>query len=262
MEDTACYALDSYLIKAGSQMDFQCPLPNCSSDGMIRKTLVKWLIAVNHSFQFSSETICLAVNYLDRVLNKTGGVSQSQAQLVGLTALWIASKVEEVEPADLHELVVMGAHTYCPLTFRSCERVMLELLDYRLHAPTLSYFLDYYFQMHWEGPKPEAFARMMVERVLVDQEFNAWSPSKIADTLFLQMTHAAGEAYLGWGEQEVRTHSAELIEIHAEGAKESLRGGGCYLDQQGREDPKDIMVGLKQTFPEVHFMQKRRRLFV
>lgn len=40
------------------------------------------------------ETFYMGVDYLDRYLSRTTGVKKSQLQLVGITALFIAAKME------------------------------------------------------------------------------------------------------------------------------------------------------------------------
>ena len=56
----------------------------------MRSILVDWLVEVNDEYKLHSETLHLAVNYLDRFLSVMT-VVRAKLQLVGTTALFIAS---------------------------------------------------------------------------------------------------------------------------------------------------------------------------
>ena len=63
----------------------------------MRLALLEWMVTVTRTLEFSLETWCLAVNYLDRFLC-IQLVGRDTLQLVGLTALWLAAKQEELVP--------------------------------------------------------------------------------------------------------------------------------------------------------------------
>lgn len=57
----------------------------------MRVILVDWLVEVTQEFQLCSETLHLAVNYLDLFLSRTTSVKRGKLQLVGTAALLIAA---------------------------------------------------------------------------------------------------------------------------------------------------------------------------
>lgn len=57
----------------------------------MRVILVDWLVEVVHEYSLRSETLHLAVNYLDRFLSFVANVKRGKLQLVGIAALLIAS---------------------------------------------------------------------------------------------------------------------------------------------------------------------------
>lgn len=65
--------------------------PELTSD--MRVILVDWLVEVVEEYKLRSETLYLAVNYLDRFLSYTAYVKRSKLQLVGTAALMIAAWV-------------------------------------------------------------------------------------------------------------------------------------------------------------------------
>ena len=57
----------------------------------MRVILVDWLVEVVQEYKLRSETLHLAVNYLDRFLSGTAYVRRGKLQLVGTAALMIAA---------------------------------------------------------------------------------------------------------------------------------------------------------------------------
>jgi cyclin A len=56
----------------------------------MRTILVDWLVDVTEEYRMQTETLFLAVNYLDRFLSFMA-VQRSKLQLVGISCLFIAS---------------------------------------------------------------------------------------------------------------------------------------------------------------------------
>ena len=83
----------------------------------MRSILVDWLVEVHLKFKLVPETLYLTVNIIDRYLAKTE-VSRPKLQLVGVTALLIASKYEEIYPPELRDLVYICDRAYSKLEVR------------------------------------------------------------------------------------------------------------------------------------------------
>ena len=66
----------------------------------MRQTLVDWLLQVHLRYHMLPGTLWIAINIIDRFLTKCV-VSMAKLQLVGVTAIFIASKYEEIlAPGD------------------------------------------------------------------------------------------------------------------------------------------------------------------
>lgn len=66
----------------------------------MRLILVEWLIDVHVRFELNPETFYLTVNILDRFLSVMP-VPRKELQLVGLSALLMSSKYEEIWPPQV-----------------------------------------------------------------------------------------------------------------------------------------------------------------
>ena len=71
-------------------------------------------------------------------------MDKSKLQLVGVTAMLIASKYEEMYAPEVGDFVFITDNTYSSEEIRSMERRMLRTLDYSLGNPLCLHFLRRY----------------------------------------------------------------------------------------------------------------------
>ena len=63
----------------------------------MRAILVDWIIEVHLKFKMQPETLFLTVSLIDRYLEKVQ-IKRTKLQLVGVTAMLVATKYEEICP--------------------------------------------------------------------------------------------------------------------------------------------------------------------
>ena len=73
----------------------------------MRAILVDWIVDVHLKFKLLSETLHLAINLLDRYLEKES-VLRRKLQLIGCAALFIASKYEEIMAPEARDFVYVS----------------------------------------------------------------------------------------------------------------------------------------------------------
>jgi hypothetical protein len=96
----------------------------------MRCILVDWLIEVHYKFKLFPETLYLTANILDRFLSETDeSVTKRDLQLVGVTALLISAKYEEMFVPELRDLTYIcdGAYTEAKVRFVLCCYVVFSL---------------------------------------------------------------------------------------------------------------------------------------
>jgi hypothetical protein len=77
----------------------------------MRGILIDWLIGVHLKFKLRNETLFLTTDLIDRFcVEKT--VLRSNFQLLGITALFVASKYEEIYPPELCDFTKITDYTY------------------------------------------------------------------------------------------------------------------------------------------------------
>jgi len=70
----------------------------------MRVILVEWLIEVHLKFKLLPETLFLTINLIDRYC-MVKQVLRNEYQLLGVTAMLIASKYEEIYPPEIRDFV-------------------------------------------------------------------------------------------------------------------------------------------------------------
>ncbi|KAL4178443.1 hypothetical protein KRP22_003364 [Phytophthora ramorum] len=147
----------------------------------MRAVLVDWLVEVHQRFELEAQTLFLTVNYIDRYLAQASVKSQ-RFQLVGVAALLIGSKFEEIYPCDMDDLLYICERSYSKADLVDCERDLLNVFKFNLAVPSVSSFLGYYLD-HFEEEDEliGQVASFFAECSLLDFTFGAtYEPSIVA----------------------------------------------------------------------------------
>lgn len=145
----------------------------------MRGILVDWLVDVHKKYKLKAETLFLAVATIDRYLERQ--VTQKRhLQLVGVTALLIASKYEETYPPHINELVYVTDKAYTREEVLKMETCMLNKLDFQVSQPTATHFLTRFEMINKSCPEHRAFAQYLLELTLIDYKMIRFAPSHVA----------------------------------------------------------------------------------
>ncbi|BFG28647.1 hypothetical protein CerSpe_149210 [Prunus speciosa] len=142
----------------------------------MRGILVNWLIEVHFKFELMQETLYLMVTLLDQYLSQVT-IKKDEMQLVGLTALLLASKYEDFWHPRVKELISISAESYTRDQVLGMEKLMLKKLKFRLNAPTPYVFMLRFLKAAQSEPKLEHLAFYLIELCLVEYEASRFKPS-------------------------------------------------------------------------------------
>ncbi|XP_034211893.1 putative cyclin-B3-1 isoform X2 [Prunus dulcis] len=142
----------------------------------MRGILVNWLIEVHFKFELMQETLYLMVTLLDQYLSQVT-IKKDEMQLVGLTALLLASKYEDFWHPRVKELISISAESYTRDQVLRMEKLMLKKLKFRLNAPTPYVFMLRFLKAAQSEPKLEHLAFYLIELCLVEYEASRFKPS-------------------------------------------------------------------------------------
>ncbi|XWS52650.1 hypothetical protein CRYUN_Cryun11dG0089100 [Craigia yunnanensis] len=106
----------------------------------MRSILVDWLIEVHQKFDLMLETLYLTMNIVDRFLSLKI-VQRKELQLVGISAMLIACKYEEIWAPEVNDFVFISDNAYAKEKVLVMEKAILDKLEWYLTVPTPYVFL-------------------------------------------------------------------------------------------------------------------------
>ncbi|GAA5968425.1 hypothetical protein JCM11641_007631 [Rhodosporidiobolus odoratus] len=145
----------------------------------MRGILVDWLVEIHTKFRLLPETIFLAVNIIDRFLS-VRVVSLTKFQLVGVTALFVAAKYEEVCCPSVQNFLYMTDGGYTDEEILKAERYILGIIGFNLSYPNPINFLRRISKADGYDIQSRTMAKYLMEISIVDHRFMSVTPSLIA----------------------------------------------------------------------------------
>lgn len=145
----------------------------------MRAILIDWLVEVHMKFRLVPETLFLCVNIIDRYCYK-GHVMRSQLQLVGVTALLVACKYEEIYPPEVSDCVYITDRAYTRSDILEMEQKIVHKLRFHITVPTAYPFLQRFLNVVKASTLIKHAATYYTERTLQEYELNKYKPSVIS----------------------------------------------------------------------------------
>jgi len=180
-QQVAEYAPDIYRVL---QREEGCPQPDYMSrqphvNCKMRDILADWLVDVHKKYKLRPETLFLAIILVDRYLEKRL-TPRRHLQLVGVTALLIASKFEEIYPPEIKDFVYITDKAYTREDVIRMEVSMLNTLDFKVCSPTAMHFLERYLSLGGCAEVHRDLAQYLLELTLTDYKMVKYTPSHLA----------------------------------------------------------------------------------
>ncbi|XP_045459690.1 cyclin-A1-like [Melitaea cinxia] len=155
----------------------------------MRSILIDWLVEVCDEYGQQSETLHLAVSYVDRFLSYMS-VVHTKLQLVGTAATYIAAKYEEVYPPEVSEFAYITDDTYTKREVLRMEHLILKVLSFDLSTPTSLAFLSLFCISNGISKKIFHLAAYIAELSLLESEpYLQFRPSVVAASALATARH-------------------------------------------------------------------------
>ncbi|XP_042431137.1 G2/mitotic-specific cyclin-2-like isoform X3 [Zingiber officinale] len=198
----------------------------------MRAILIDWLIEVHYKFELMDETLFLTVNILDRFLARKT-VVRKKLQLVGVTALLLACKYEEVCVPVVEDLILISDKAYTREEILEMERLMVNTLQFNLSVPTPYVFLRRFLKAAASDKKLELLSFFIIELCLVEYKMLKFHPSLLAAAaIFTSQCTLRGHKYWTKTSEMHTTYSEDklldccrlLVDIHQKSGTGKLTG--------------------------------------
>lgn len=145
----------------------------------MRALLMDWMIEVHAKFRLLPETLLIAVNMIDRFLSQRV-VSLEKLQLVGMTALFISAKYEEVICPSITHFLHMADGGFEVDDMIKAERYMLSTLDFDMSYPNPLHFLRRISKADGYDIQTRTLAKFLIEVMCVHEELLKYKSSLLA----------------------------------------------------------------------------------
>ncbi|TCD65207.1 G2/mitotic-specific cyclin [Steccherinum ochraceum] len=145
----------------------------------MRGILTDWLIQVHSRFRLLPETLYLCVNIIDRFLSQRV-VSLAKLQLVGITCMFVAAKVEEIVAPGATNFLYCADSSYTEAEILQAERYILKTLDWNMSFPNPIHFLRRISKADDYNVHSRTIAKYLLEIQCLEWRLIAAPPSLIA----------------------------------------------------------------------------------
>jgi cyclin E len=116
---------------------------------LMRAILVDWMMEVCNEFTLKRETFHYALNYVDRYMSIHDQVKKEELQLIGVSAMFIAAKMEEVYSPRVADFAKSTDNGYDVTQIVRMEKKLLKELSWKTTPPTYSMWANWYMNQ-WD----------------------------------------------------------------------------------------------------------------
>ncbi len=153
----------------------------------MRAILIDWLVEVHLKFKLLPETLFLTVNLIDRYLNKRI-IMRNRLQLVGVTAMLIACKYEEIYPPEVKDFVYFTDKAYTKEEIFQMENDILLALEFNITVPSSFRYMEIFNRYLKLEENAIMFCRYLLELFLVEYKMIKYNPSLLAaSTMYITL---------------------------------------------------------------------------
>ncbi|KAI4341220.1 hypothetical protein MLD38_025970 [Melastoma candidum] len=201
----------------------------------MRAILVDWLVDIHNKFELMPETLYLAINIMDRFLSAEA-VPRKELQLLGMGAMFTASKYEEIWAPEVNDFTCIADRAYTNAQVLVMEKTILRKLEWYLTVPTHYVFLSRFIKASLGDDKLKHMVHFLAELGLMNYGVTIRnSPSMVAASAVyaarcsLNVTpqwNRTLEFHTGYSEAELLTRGCarSLASLHAKAKDEKLQG--------------------------------------
>jgi len=210
----------------------------------MRAILVDWLVEVHRMFKLLPETLFLSISLIDRYLSVTQ-ISREKLQLVGVTAMLIASKYEEIYAPECNDFVYISDGAYTKQQILKMEQTLLNTLNFNITHPSSLHFLRRYSKAAGSDYTLHTLCKYLIELMLIDVKLLKYPPSLIA----------AGSVYLGRAMTQRIPLWTPTLEHYSTYAEQQVRGCALEMNDLLKKSQKSSLKAIRKKYAMPKFGQ-------
>jgi len=201
----------------------------------MRAILMDWLVEVHMKYRLRNETLYLTVSTIDRYLTQMP-VLRKKLQLVGVVAMFIAAKFEEINPPGVNDYEYITDNAYTKEDILNMECQMLTTLNFQIVVPTAAHFMDRLQRINDCDDCHSEFVHYLTELALLEIRMTRFAPSHLVSAAILLSNELLGRM-IPWPPvmQEHTNHSEEQLRPCVEELRSLLEGAAVHWLQAVRK---------------------------
>ncbi|CAA7020108.1 unnamed protein product [Microthlaspi erraticum] len=198
----------------------------------MRGILIDWLIEVHYKFELMEETLYLTISVIDRFL-AVHQIVRKKLQLVGVTALLLACKYEEVSVPVVDDLILISDKAYSRREVLDMEKLMANTLQFNFSLPTPYVFMKRFLKAAQSDKKLEVLSFFIIDLCLVEYEMLEYPPSKLAASAVYTAQCALNgfeewsktcEFHTGYKQEQLLECARKMVAFHHKAGAGKLTG--------------------------------------
>lgn len=147
----------------------------------MRTLLADWLISCATKLGLRDDTYHFCIHLIDRFLSGRS-ISTNKLQLVGITALVIAAKYEEVLCPDLKSFLHLSDNSFDESDIKRAEKYMLYSLHYKLDYVNPLFFLRRASKANNYESRSRKMAKYFFDLMLFNRQFICFTKNVLSTT--------------------------------------------------------------------------------
>ncbi|KAK1682815.1 hypothetical protein QYE76_043663 [Lolium multiflorum] len=197
----------------------------------MRAILVDWLAEVAHKFELMPESFYLTIYIVDRFLSMKA-VPRRELQLVGIAAMLIACKYEEMWAPEVTDFIHISDNTYSRQQILSMEKSILNKMSWNLTVPTMYVFLVRFAKAAGSDKELEHMVFFFAELALMEYGMVSLCPSLVAASAVYAARCTLNKSpiwtetlkhHTGFNELQLMEHAKALVASHAAAPQSKLK---------------------------------------
>ena len=149
------------------ELDYQYMKNQKEINPEMRSILNNWLIEVHDKFNYKEQTLFVCINIIDRYLS-IKIIERSNYQLLGISALFIACKHEEVNLPNPKDFLFITENAYNSEQLYKMEYDILKCINFEILIPTqLDFFLSISYKFNLDE-KEDLLGKYLLNICLLD----------------------------------------------------------------------------------------------
>ncbi|KAK6942140.1 Cyclin, C-terminal domain [Dillenia turbinata] len=197
----------------------------------MRAILIDWLIEVHNKFELLPETLYLTINIIDRYLSSKA-VPRRELQLVGISAMLLACKYEEIWAPEVNDFVCISDMAYSHRQILVMEKSILAKLEWYLTVPTPYVFLVRFIKASIPDQDVENLVYFFAELGMMNYATIIYRPSMIAASAVYAAHCTLGKSpawndtlrlHTSYSEQQLMDCAKVLVDFHSSAPESKLK---------------------------------------